>query len=56
MSEDELLNKFRNCLEFGLGAKRAEADRLAETIMNLETRPMPARQLSARFRKKINTP
>ena len=36
MSEDELLNKFRNCLEFGLGAKRADADKPADAIMNLE--------------------
>ena len=37
MSEDELLNKFRGCLEFGLGASHADADRLANAIMNLET-------------------
>ena len=37
MSEDELIGKFRTCLEFGLGAKRAEADKLADAIMNLES-------------------
>ena len=37
MSEDELLNKFRGCLEFGLGATRADADKLADAIMTLET-------------------
>ena len=36
MSEDELLAKFRGCLEFGLGAKQGNADRLAEVVMNLE--------------------
>ena len=36
MSEDELLAKFRGCLEYGLGAKRADADKLADTIMGLE--------------------
>ena len=30
MSEDELLAKFRDCLDFGVGAKRADADRLAD--------------------------
>lgn len=37
MSEDELLAKFRDCLEFGLGARRADADRLADAVMNLDT-------------------
>ena len=36
MSEDELTGKFRTCLEFGLGAGEAQADRLAKTIANLE--------------------
>ena len=36
MSEDELLTKFRGC-QFGLDATRADADRLANAIMNLET-------------------
>jgi 2-methylcitrate dehydratase PrpD len=37
MSEDELLAKFHGCLEFGLGAKRADGDRLADAVMTLET-------------------
>ncbi len=37
MSEDERLAKFRDCLEFGVGAKRAEADRLADAIMQVES-------------------
>jgi 2-methylcitrate dehydratase PrpD len=36
MTPEELTAKFRACLEFGLGATQAQADRLAETIMNLE--------------------
>jgi 2-methylcitrate dehydratase PrpD len=36
MSEAELFAKFRACLEFGLGATHAQADRLAETVSNLE--------------------
>jgi hypothetical protein len=36
MSEQELVAKFRACLEFGLGASAAEADRLAATVANLE--------------------
>jgi 2-methylcitrate dehydratase PrpD len=37
MSEDELMAKFRTCLEFGLGATSADADRLAGAIMQLDT-------------------
>lgn len=36
MTEQELLAKFRRCLEFGLGASRTAAEHLAETIFNLE--------------------
>jgi 2-methylcitrate dehydratase PrpD len=36
MSEDELLAKFRGCLDFGIGASRAESDRLAEAALNIE--------------------
>ena len=36
MTRQELLEKFRACLAFGPGATRAQADRLAETVMNLE--------------------
>ncbi len=37
MSEDELIAKFRGCLEFGLGASRADADKLAAAVMNIDT-------------------
>jgi 2-methylcitrate dehydratase PrpD len=37
MSEDELIEKFHGCFEFGLGATRTDADRLAAAVMNLET-------------------
>ena len=37
MSEEELMNKFRGCLEFGLNASRADADRLADAVMNIDT-------------------
>jgi 2-methylcitrate dehydratase PrpD len=36
MSEEELLAKFRDCLEFGVGAKRADADKLADAVMNID--------------------
>ena len=36
MSEQETLAKFYDCIEFGLRASRAQADRLAEVIVNLE--------------------
>lgn len=36
MTQDELLAKFYNCLEFGLGANRAAADALADEIFRLE--------------------
>jgi 2-methylcitrate dehydratase PrpD len=38
LTEDELLQKFRACLAFGLGASRTAADRLAELVMTLEHR------------------
>ena len=37
MSEAEFLDKFRACLEFGLGAQRADADRLADAIMHIDS-------------------
>jgi hypothetical protein len=36
MSDQELTAKLRACLEFGLGASEKQADRLADTIANLE--------------------
>jgi 2-methylcitrate dehydratase PrpD len=49
MTSEELLAKFRACLEFGLGAKRAHADRLAETIMSLERSDDAARAIVDAF-------
>ncbi len=37
MSEEEVLEKFRDCLDYGLGAARADADRLAEAIMHIDS-------------------
>jgi 2-methylcitrate dehydratase PrpD len=37
MTRDELVGKFRSCLDHGLGAGRAAADRLAATIFELES-------------------
>jgi len=37
MNEDELLAKFHGCLEFGTRASHAQADRLAEVALRLET-------------------
>ena len=37
MSDAEFLDKFRGCLEFGLGAQRADADRLADAIMHIDS-------------------
>ena len=36
MTADELREKLRACLQFGLGAADAQSDRLAETIARLE--------------------
>jgi 2-methylcitrate dehydratase PrpD len=36
MSDEELMAKFRACLDFGLGASRSEADRLAHVIGSLQ--------------------
>jgi 2-methylcitrate dehydratase PrpD len=36
MSEADLLGKVKSCLAFGLGASDADADRLADVVMNLE--------------------
>ena len=37
LSDDELLAKFRGCLDFGLGASRADAERLADAVMTIDT-------------------
>jgi 2-methylcitrate dehydratase PrpD len=49
MSDDERLQKFRACLEFGVGASRAEADRLAAVVDNLERESDAARAIVAAF-------
>lgn len=36
MSEDELIGKFRDCLEFGAGATRADSDQLADAVMDID--------------------
>jgi 2-methylcitrate dehydratase PrpD len=36
LSEEIMLDKFRSCLKVGLNADRAAADRLAETVLQLE--------------------
>jgi len=49
MSEDELIAKLYGCLEFGLGASRADADRLADAMMSLETAPDAAAAIVGAF-------
>jgi 2-methylcitrate dehydratase PrpD len=49
MSEQELMEKFRACLEFGLGATRAQSDRLAEVVFDLEKSGDAARDIADRF-------
>jgi 2-methylcitrate dehydratase PrpD len=49
MSHAERMAKFHDCLAFGLGATRAEADRLAEVIMKIEREPDAAKALVAAF-------
>ena len=49
MTEDEILGKFRGCLEFGLGTPASQSDRLAEAVMNLERARNAAAALVAAF-------
>ena len=49
MSEDELVAKFRDCLEFGVGAQRTEADRLAQAVDSLEKSKDAARDIVSAF-------
>ena len=51
MSEDELLTKFRGCFELGLGAKRTDADKLADAVMNIETTTEAAAMIVEAFPK-----
>lgn len=36
LPQEQVLEKFRSCLDFGLGASKADADRLADAALNLE--------------------
>jgi 2-methylcitrate dehydratase PrpD len=49
MSTTEMTAKLRACLDFGLGASPADADRLAETIMSLEHSADAARAIVSAF-------
>jgi len=49
MTEGELNDKFRSCLEFGLGATREESDRLARVVADLENSSDVARDIVAAF-------
>lgn len=49
LSEEEVLDKFRHCIAFGLGASKRDADRLAETIMELEKHQDAAEAIVSAF-------
>ena len=49
LTEAELLAKFHDCLEFGLGASRAEAERLAQAVAGLERSTDVARDIVDAF-------
>ena len=49
MTPDDLIAKLRSCLAFGLGASEAEADRLADVVMNLEKRDDAAKAIIDAF-------
>jgi 2-methylcitrate dehydratase PrpD len=49
LTEADLLAKFYDCLEFGLGANRADADRLARAVNTLEKSTDVARDLVDAF-------
>ena len=51
MSEDELIAKFRACLDFGLGASRPQADRLAALFRTSNARATLRARSSRRFRR-----
>ncbi|MEX2642159.1 MAG: MmgE/PrpD family protein [Acetobacterales bacterium] len=48
MSEDEIMDKFRTNMAFGLGAGRAESQTLADAVLSLETLP-DATEIAVRF-------
>ena len=49
MSEKELTEKFRACHQFGLGASRAQSDRLAKVVARLEASTDAARDIVTAF-------
>jgi 2-methylcitrate dehydratase PrpD len=49
MSEEEMLGKLRACLDFGMGASAAQADRLADAVDRLEEAGDAARVLIDAF-------
>ena len=49
MSEAELVAKFRGCFEFGMRARAARVDRLADVVMNLKDVPAAAREIVTAF-------
>lgn len=49
MSEAELIAKFRDCLDFGLGASASAADRLAGVVLDLERSRDAARDIIDAF-------
>jgi hypothetical protein len=49
LTRDELVAKYRSCLEIGMGAGRAEADRLAEVVLGLERSTDVGRDLVTAF-------
>ena len=49
LTDADLLAKFHDCLEFGLGASRADADRLAQVVSNLDSSMDAARDLVGAF-------
>lgn len=49
MTAAERMAKFYDCLEFGLGATRAQANRLAEVLLNIDREPDAATAIVAAF-------
>jgi len=49
MTEAERMAKFRDCLAFGLGVQPAEADRLADVILDIDRSPDAAAAIVAAF-------
>lgn len=49
LTEADLLAKFHDCLEFGLGTRRTDADRLAQVVAGLERSTDAARDIVSAF-------